>query len=78
MSKAFFYQMIEERLKELTEEIEKLKADEEISFEQRLAKENILFGRVMELSRMNSMAMDIDYWRYSELDAKITELKDKI
>lgn len=68
MSKNFFFQMIEKRLEELTEEVKQLKVDET----------SILFGRVMELSRINSMAMDVDYWRYSEIDKKITALKDKI
>lgn len=78
MTKNFFFQMIKKRLEELTKEVEAIKADIEISAEERSAKEIILFGRVMELSRMNSMAMDVDYWRYSELDVKITALKDKI
>lgn len=78
MSKKFFFQLIGKRLEELTEEVEKLKADGTISFEERLAKENILLGRVMELSRINSMAMDVDYWKHSELDTKITALMNKI
>lgn len=78
MSKNFFFQMIENRLNTLTKEVEKMKADEEMGFEARLAKENILFGRLIELNSINSYAMDIDYWRYIELDEKIRAVRDSI
>lgn len=76
MSKNFFFQMIEKRLEELTEEVEKLKDCE--SFEMRLSKENIIFGRLTELYAINAEARDIDYWKYSELDRKIYEIREKI
>ena len=70
--------MIEKRLKELTEEVEKLKANEDISFEERLARENILFGRLSELCTINFEARDVDYWKYTELDRKIYEVRERI
>lgn len=78
MTKAFFFQMIEKRLKDLTEEVEKVKNDKELEFECRLSKENILFGRLIELSSINSLAMNVDYWRYIQLDEKIREVMDSI
>ena len=78
MSKVFFFQMIEERLEELAKEVEKLKANEDISFNERLARENILFGRLSELHTINFKARDVDYWKYTELDKKIYEVKEKI
>lgn len=78
MSKNFFFQMIEKRLYVLAHEVEELKTREDLSFEERISRENILFGRVIELKSINSSAMDIDYWKYSELDAKITAVKDSI
>lgn len=78
MSKAFFFLMIEKRLNELTKEVEELKAKEDMPIEERISRENILFGRLCELNAINSSAMDVDYWKYSELDAKIKVLRDKI
>ena len=70
--------MIEKRLNVLTKEVEELKAKENLSFEERISRENILFGRLIELNAINSSAMNIDYWKYSELDAKITAVRDRI
>lgn len=78
MTKAFFFLMIEKRLSELTKEVEELKAREDLSFEERISRENILFGRLIELNTINSSAMDVDYWKYSELNTKISEVKDRI
>lgn len=77
MSKNFFFQMIEKRLKILAKEVEEMKADN-LPFEQRNAKENILFGRLIELQTINSTAMNVDYRTYSELDEKITAVRDSI
>lgn len=78
MSKSFFFQMIEKRLEQLTEEVKTMKADAELPFEQRLAKENILFGKVLELNTINFFARDVDYFKYIELEEKINALRDKI
>lgn len=78
MSKNFFFQMIEERLKELTKEVEELKTNKELEFNQRLAKENIIFGRLLELQTINFSARDVDYWKYSELEEKIVKVRDEI
>lgn len=78
MSKAYFFQTIEERLKELEMKVKEVKEDAELPTEQRIAKENIIFGRLLELYAINSAAMNIDYWRYSKLEERIRELQDKI
>lgn len=78
MTKAFFFKMIEERLYNLASEVEKLKAREDLSFEERSSRENILFGRLIELKSMNSLAMNVDYWKYCELNEKITAVRDSI
>lgn len=80
MSKEYFFQTIEERLKDLEKEVEEMKKGSDFSdnFDKGLAKENIIFGRVLELNTINSAAMKIDYGKYSELDNKIRELMNKI
>lgn len=78
MSKNFFFQMIEKRLEQLTEEVKAMKTDVELPFGQRLSKENILFGRVLELNAINFSARDVDYFKYIELEEKISALRDAI
>lgn len=78
MSKNFFFQMIEKRLYELASEVETVKKDESMSFEEKLAQENILFGRLLELNSINFSARDVDYWRYIELEKKIKAVRDSI
>lgn len=78
MSKSFFFKMIEQRLNTLAKEVEEMKAEKEMSFEMRKVKENILFGRLLELNYINAYAMDVDYWRYIELDEKIRAVRDSI
>lgn len=78
MSKNFFFKMIEQRLNTLEKEVEEMKAEKEMSFEARIAKENILFGRLIELNSINSYAMDVDYWKYIELDERIRTVRESI
>ena len=75
MTKNFFFQMIEKRLYKLAQEVEELKTREDLSFEERISRENILFGRMIELNNINSYAMDVDYRRYIELDEKIRTVR---
>lgn len=78
MSKNFFFQMIEKRLEELAEEVKETKANTEVSRELQIAKENILFGRLLELNSINFCARDVDYLKYLELDEKIRAVRDMI
>ena len=78
MTKALFFQTIEKRLKDLTEEVEEMKNDKELDNACRRAKKNILFGRLIELRSINSIGMHVDYWRYIQLDEKIRAVMDSI